>query len=101
MRLADAGQVVARLVLVRGGPLGEGAQHVGGDLADERGRRAADTVRLVASAAELLVEQRGCHGSGGELAWFNPATGTEQWTFRTGAGPAAVAYNDPANGGTF
>jgi TolB protein len=55
-------------------------------------------VVVTASARELLVEQRGCHGSGGELAWFNPASGAEQWIFRTGAGPAAVAYNDPANG---
>jgi TolB protein len=55
-------------------------------------------VVVTASATELLMEQQGCHGSGGELAWFNPATGAEQWIFRTGAGPSAIAYNDPRNG---
>jgi hypothetical protein len=55
-------------------------------------------VVVTASATELLMEQQGCHGSGGNLAWFNPATGAEQWIFRTGAGPAAVPYNDPADG---
>ena len=55
-------------------------------------------VVVTASATELLMEQQGCHGSGGELAWFNPATGAEQWLFKTGAGASAVAYNDPADG---
>ena len=44
----------------------------------------------------LLVEQLGCDGVGGQLAWYNPATKAEQWLFKTGAG-AAVAYNDPQN----
>jgi hypothetical protein len=30
-------------------------------------------------------------------AWFNPATGAEQWIFTAGAGPDAVAFNDPEN----
>lgn len=55
-------------------------------------------VVVTASATELLMEQEGCQGSGGELAWLNPATGAEQWIFKSGAGPVAVAYNDPANG---
>lgn len=53
---------------------------------------------VTASATQLLVEQHSCDGSGGQLAWYNPATGAEQWLFRTGAGPSAVAYNDPADG---
>src|ERR1700722_12782296 len=38
-------------------------------------------VVVTASATELLIEQQGCHGSGGNLAWYNPATGAEQWIF--------------------
>jgi TolB protein len=55
-------------------------------------------VVVTASATELLMEQQGCHGSGGELAWFNPATGAELWLLKSGAGPSAIAYNDPRNG---
>jgi hypothetical protein len=51
---------------------------------------------ISASGARLLVEQHGCHG-GGQLAWFTPATGAEQWIFTAGA-VATVAYNDPDNG---
>jgi TolB protein len=55
-------------------------------------------VVVTAYGAQLLIGQLGCEGSGGQLAWFNPATGAEHWLFRTGAGPAAVAYNSPENG---
>jgi hypothetical protein len=44
------------------------------------------------------MEGHCCHG-GGELAWFNPATGAEQWIFTAGAG-TTVAYNDPEDGPT-
>ncbi len=54
-------------------------------------------VVVTAAGARLLVEQHGCHG-GSQLAWYNPATGAEQWIFTAGGGPAAVAYNDPDNG---
>jgi hypothetical protein len=54
-------------------------------------------VVVTASGARLLVEQHGCHG-GSQLAWYNPATGAEQWIFTAGGGPGAVAYNDPDNG---
>ena len=57
-------------------------------------------VVVTASASRLLVEQRGCDGGGGQLAWFNPGTGAGQWLFRAGAG-SAVAYNDPENGTIF
>jgi hypothetical protein len=53
---------------------------------------------VTASGTQLLVEQHGCHGSGGRIAWYNPATGAEQWLFKSGAGPSAVAYKDPADG---
>jgi TolB protein len=53
---------------------------------------------VTAYGSQLLVEQLGCEGSGGQLAWFNPATGAEHWLFRTGAGPSAVAYNSLENG---
>jgi TolB protein len=53
---------------------------------------------VTAYGSQLLVEQLGCEGSGGQLAWFNPATGAERWLFRTGAGPSAVAYNSLENG---
>ena len=56
------------------------------------------TIVVTASGPRLLMEQHGCNGSGGQLAWYNPATGAEQWLFKSGAGPSAVAYNDPANG---
>jgi hypothetical protein len=54
-------------------------------------------VVVTATATRLLMKQDGCEGNGGQLAWFNPAAGTEQWIFRAGAGPDAVAYNDPEN----
>jgi hypothetical protein len=54
-------------------------------------------VVVTASGARLLVEQLGCDGVGGQLAWYNPATKAEQWLFRSGAG-GAIAYNDPQNG---
>lgn len=53
-------------------------------------------VVVTAAGARLLVEQLGCDGAGGQLAWYNPATKAEQWLLRSGAG-AAVAYNDPQN----
>jgi TolB protein len=53
---------------------------------------------VTAYGAQLLIGQLGCEGSGGQLAWFNPATGAEHWLFRTGAGPSAVAYNSLENG---
>ena len=57
----------------------------------------ADSPAVVTAAgARLLVEQLGCEGAGGQLAWYNPATKAEQWLFKSGAG-AAVAYNDPRN----
>jgi hypothetical protein len=55
-------------------------------------------VVVTASGARLLVGQLGCDGSGGQLAWFNPATGAEQWLFKTGGGPSPVAYNNLENG---
>lgn len=55
-------------------------------------------VVVTTAGAQLLVEQHGCHGSGGQLAWYNPATGTERWLFTAGAGPSAVAYDSPENG---
>ena len=55
-------------------------------------------VVVTAYGAQLLIGQLGCEGSGGQLAWFNPATGAEHWLFRTGAGPTAVAYNSLENG---
>jgi TolB protein len=55
-------------------------------------------VVVSAHGAQLLIGQLGCEGSGGQLAWFNPATGAEHWLFRTGAGPSAVAYNSLENG---
>jgi len=55
-------------------------------------------VVVTAYGAQLLIGQLGCEGSGGQLAWFNPATGAEHWLFRTGAGPSAVAYNSLENG---
>ena len=54
-------------------------------------------VVVTAAGARLLVEQFGCDGAGGQLAWYNPATKAEQWLLRSGAGEA-VAYNDPQNG---
>jgi TolB protein len=54
-------------------------------------------VVVTAAGARLLVEQLGCDGAGGQLAWYNPATKAEQWLLRSGAGEA-VAYNDPQNG---
>jgi hypothetical protein len=54
-------------------------------------------VVVTAYGARLLVEQQGCAGRG-QLAWYDPATGAEQWIFTAGAGLAAVAYNDPDNG---
>ena len=54
-------------------------------------------VVVTAAGARLLVEQLGCDGVGGQLAWYNPATKAEQWLFKSGAGEA-VAYNDPQNG---
>jgi hypothetical protein len=54
-------------------------------------------VVVTADGARLLVEQQGCAGRG-ELAWYDPATGAEQWIFTAGAGQDAVAYNDPDNG---
>jgi TolB protein len=55
-------------------------------------------VVVTAYGSQLLIGQLGCEGSGGQLAWFNPATGAEHWLFRTGAGPSAVAYNSLENG---
>jgi TolB protein len=55
-------------------------------------------VVVTAYGAQLLIGQLGCEGSGGQLAWFNPATGAEHWLFRTGAGPSPVAYNSLENG---
>lgn len=55
-------------------------------------------VVVTASGAQLLVGQLGCGGSGGQLAWYNPATHAEHWVFKTGAGPSAVAYESPSNG---
>jgi len=54
-------------------------------------------VVVTAAGARLLVEQLGCDGVGGQLAWYNPATKAEQWLFKSGAG-GAIAYNDPQNG---
>jgi TolB protein len=54
-------------------------------------------VVVTAAGARLLVEQLGCDGVGGQLAWFNPATKAEQWLFKSGTG-GAIAYNDPQNG---
>jgi hypothetical protein len=54
-------------------------------------------VVVTADGARLLVEQQGCAGRG-QLAWYDPATGAEQWIFTAGAGLDAVAYNDPDNG---
>ena len=54
-------------------------------------------VVVTAAGSRLLVEQLGCDGAGGQLAWYNPATKAEQWLFKSGAGEA-VAYNDPQNG---
>ena len=54
-------------------------------------------VVVTASGSRLLIKARDCHG-GDELAWYNPATGAEQWIFTSGAGSGAVAYNDPDNG---
>ena len=54
-------------------------------------------VVVTAAGARLLVEQLGCEGAGGQLAWYNPATKAEQWLLSSGAGEA-VAYNDPQNG---
>jgi hypothetical protein len=59
-------------------------------------RMTSSPVVVTASGARLLIEQQGCAGRG-ELAWYNPATGAEQWIFTAGAGPAAVAYNDLDN----
>jgi TolB protein len=53
---------------------------------------------VTASATQLLIEQRGCDGVGGQLAWYNPATGAELWLFKAGGGPSAIPYNDPRNG---
>jgi hypothetical protein len=58
-------------------------------------------VVVTAAGAQLLVEQQGCEGSGGQLAWFDPATGAEHWLFTTGAGASAVAYDSPENGTIF
>ncbi|MGH3209273.1 MAG: hypothetical protein ACRDNO_16075 [Trebonia sp.] len=55
-------------------------------------------VVVTAYGARLLVGQLGCDGSGGQLAWYNPATGAEQWLFKTGAGPSPVAYDNLENG---
>jgi TolB protein len=54
-------------------------------------------VVVTAYGAQLLVEQRGCEGNGGQLAWYDPATAAEHWLFKTGAGPSAVAYNSLEN----
>ena len=58
-------------------------------------------VVVTASGSQLLIEQRGCEGSGGQLAWFDPATSAEHWLFMTGAGSSAVAYDSPENGDVF
>jgi hypothetical protein len=55
-------------------------------------------VVVTAYGAQLLVGQLGCDGSGGQLAWYDPATGAEHWLFKTGAGPSPVAYNSLENG---
>jgi TolB protein len=54
-------------------------------------------VVVTASGTQLLVEQQGCDGVGGQLAWYNPGTRAEKWLFTAGAG-YAVAYNSPENG---
>jgi hypothetical protein len=53
---------------------------------------------VTAYGAQLLVGQLGCDGSGGQLAWYDPATGAEHWLFKAGAGPSPVAYNSMENG---
>jgi hypothetical protein len=55
-------------------------------------------VVVTASGSQLLIEQHGCEGSGGQLAWYNPATNAEHWLFTSGAGRSAVAYDSPENG---
>ena len=55
-------------------------------------------VVVTAAGPRLLIEQHGCDGSGGQLAWYDPATGAEDWIFTTGAGASAVAYDSPENG---
>ena len=55
-------------------------------------------VVVTAHGAQLLVGQLGCDGSGGQLAWYDPATGAEHWLFKAGAGPSPVAYNSMENG---
>jgi hypothetical protein len=55
-------------------------------------------VVVTAAGTRLLMEGHSCHG-GGELAWFNPATGAEQWIFTAHAG-TTIAYNDPEDGPT-
>jgi TolB protein len=58
----------------------------------------ASPVVVAASATQLLIKQLGCEGHGGQLAWYNPATGAELWLFKTGAGPSVIPYNDQRNG---
>jgi hypothetical protein len=60
---------------------------------------AADSpVVITATTSRLLVWQRGCEGSGGQLVWFNPATKAEKWLTKTGS-RQVVAYNSPENAG--
>ena len=60
---------------------------------------AADSpVVITANASRLLVWQRGCEGSGGQLVWFNPATKAEKWLTKTGS-RQVVAFNSTENAG--
>ena len=51
---------------------------------------------VTALGSRLLVHGLGCT-LGGQLAWLNPATGTENWLFKTGA-EIAVPYYSTENG---
>lgn len=48
---------------------------------------------VTASVSQLLMKQEGCDGTGGQLAGFNPATGSQQWIFKTGLG-SVIGYSD-------
>jgi hypothetical protein len=50
---------------------------------------------VTATGSRLLVQNSGCGGRG-QLLWFNPATGAEQWLFKTDAG-STIAYNNEEN----
>ena len=55
-------------------------------------------VVVTATTSRLLVWQRGCEGSGGQLVWFNPGTRAEKWLTKTGSFEV-VAYNSTENAG--